>query len=178
MMSDTFFVSDLHLSHRKILEYCPESRKYDNIDEMNESIIEIWNNTVFKNDSVYILGDVSFGKPKSTVEILKRLNGKNFFLVVGNHDAKLLRDPEFCEFFTWIKLYNEEKICGENFVMMHYPIASWNRKYWGSCHIHGHCHGNPTNVSGRIKDVGWDTKQDLYNIQEIIEEMRNIPFLI
>lgn len=177
-MSNIYISSDLHFSHQNILKYCSDSRKYCDIHEMNDSIIDTWNKTVSKNDSIYLLGDMSFGKPKATVELLNRLNGKNFYLVVGNHDAKLLRDPEFCEFFTWIKVYNEEKIIGENFVMMHYPIASWHRKNYGSIMLHGHCHGSPTNVSGRIKDVGWDTRQDLYNIEEIIEEMRNIPFLI
>lgn len=173
---NVFFSSDLHLGHANILKYQSETRPFSSIEEMDEHIIQVWNNTVKPNDEVYILGDLSFHKLNKTVEILNRLSGKNFYLIAGNHDYKLLKHEEFCEKFSWIKIYNEEKICGENFVMMHYPISSWNRKHWGSHHIHGHCHGKPTDVSGRIKDVGWDTRQGLYSAEEIVEEMKSIPF--
>lgn len=169
-----FITSDIHFNHKNLMKYCPESRPFSSVEEMDETIIRNWNKKVTVNDSVYILGDVSFAKPSATVNFLYRLNGK-LFLVVGNHDTdKYLKEDTFIDRFEWVKLYNDEKLFGKHIVMFHFPIASWHRKNYGAIHLHGHCHGTPTNISGRIKDVGWDTNQNVYNLEEIIEEMEKI----
>ncbi len=173
----SFFTSDTHFNHKRIIQYCSDTRPFSCMEEMNETMIDIWNKKVNSNDIVYHLGDIGFGDINEINTIFDRLNGKDFRLVVGNHDTKFLKNVDFCKKFSDIRIYNEEKLFGENIVMMHYPIASWHRKNYGAIMLHGHCHGNPTNVSGRIKDVGWDTFQNLYDIEEIIEEMKIIPFL-
>lgn len=172
-----FYVADTHFFHQNILKYCSETRPYSCIDEMNETMIDVWNKKVKPNDIVYHLGDVGFGDVNKINNIFDRLNGKEFRLLVGNHDTKFLKNEDFCKKFSDIRVYNEEKLFGENVVMMHYPIASWHRKNYGAIMLHGHCHGTPTNVYGRIKDVGWDTLQNIYDLEEIIEEMKIIPFL-
>lgn len=90
-----YVTSDLHVFHKKILDYCPDSRPFSSIDEMNEAIVENWNKKVTNEDDCYILGDVSFGKPKETCDFLDRLNGKRL------HKDSLLRfnksDIEFVE---------------------------------------------------------------------------------
>lgn len=173
-----FFTSDTHFYHNNIIKYCPNSRgQFSNVEEMNEAIITTWNDKVKNNDIVYHLGDFAFANIENAINIAKQLNRKELRLIIGNHDTKLLKNEDFCKQFSWIKIYNEEKILGENFVMMHFPIASWHRKNYGAIMLHGHCHGTPSNVSGRIKDVGWDTNQNIYNIIEIIDEMKVIPFL-
>ena len=99
--SEVFMTSDLqlHFSHNNILKYCPDSRPFSSIEEMDEKIVENWNNKVTEHDFVYILGDISFGKPSYTCEILKRLNGKKY-LIMGNHDGnKYLRERDFINQF-------------------------------------------------------------------------------
>ena len=141
---------------------------------MHEKIVENWNNKISKNDSVFILGDVSFGKPSATVELLNRLNG-NKKLIVGNHDTdKYLREEEFCSSFEWLKLYNIEKIFGKYIVMFHYPILEWDKKYHNSYHFHGHCHSNNKNkLSCRRFDVGIDGSPDFapYEIELLLNEI-------
>jgi len=76
-----FFTADTHFSHKKIIEYCPNTRglfllennTYD-IIRMNQEIIKIWNSTVSENDSVYFLGDWALSHNVRN-KILPLLNG-------------------------------------------------------------------------------------------------------
>src|SRR6478735_3720332 len=85
-MNDIFFWSDTHFWHTNILKHQP-NRKYSSIEEMNEVLIAIWNETVKNNDTVYFLGDFAMGRFAQAAEIFARLNG-NIHLVRGNHDDK------------------------------------------------------------------------------------------
>ncbi len=76
---DTWFISDTHFYHANIIKYC--NRPFNNVEEMNQILIDNWNENIKKNDIVYFLGDFSF-KPN---EVINRLNGNIIFLL-GNHD--------------------------------------------------------------------------------------------
>lgn len=80
-----YFTSDTHFWHKNIIRPDYSNRPYNSIEEMNESFIDNWNKTVSNTDTIYHLGDVSFGNRESTGAILKRLNGKKI-LIKGNHD--------------------------------------------------------------------------------------------
>ena len=58
-MSNIFFTSDLHFCHDR--EFIWGSRGFSSCDEMNNTIIERWNNTVTDYDIVYVLGDLMLG---------------------------------------------------------------------------------------------------------------------
>lgn len=155
-----YFTSDTHFYHKNILTM--NGRPFQNTFEMHEYIIQSWNSIVGKDDEVYFLGDLTWGNPKGTKEILDRLNGKIYF-IKGNHDKlKDLNKHDIIKRFEWLKDYYEIKypFDGKDYhiVMMHYPILSWNKKYHGSIHIHGHCHGNIKEIEAtmRIIDVGID----------------------
>nr|QMP83475.1 MAG: hypothetical protein [Caudoviricetes sp.] len=169
-----FVTSDLHAFHKNILKYETEARPFSDLEEMHEVMIERWNSVVSNSDIVYILGDVSFGKEKETLDFLERLNSSKKRLIIGNHDYKMIKNESFCNHFEWVKLYSEEKINGIQTIMMHFPIASWHRKNWGAIMLHGHCHGKPTNVEGKIKDVGWGITGNVVSFDSIIDEMTNI----
>ena len=53
-----YYTSDLHLFHDNIIRLC--NRPYKNVYEMNDDIVERWNNKVKPDDDVYILGDMFF----------------------------------------------------------------------------------------------------------------------
>src|SRR5687767_12637085 len=77
---------------------------------MDEALIKNWNKAVDPDDNIYILGDFSFHKPKTTEWILSRLNG-NKHLVFGNHDYKRIReDLEILKYFVWAKDLAEIKV--------------------------------------------------------------------
>lgn len=132
-----YATSDLHFHHKKILEY--ESRPFSSIAEMNETLIENWNQLVKPEDTIYIIGDFSFGREQETQNLLERLKGKKH-LIFGNHD-KL--SPKCLSKFESSSIYRELKYKGHTFVMFHYPIYSWNKKHHGSIHLHGHTHSRP-----------------------------------
>ena len=64
---------------------------------MNEALIDNWNSVVKKNDKVYHLGDVAFGK--HNLHYLDRCNG-NKVLIMGNHDTYDVL--EFSNYFSKI----------------------------------------------------------------------------
>lgn len=79
----TFYTSDHHFFHKNIIKLC--NRPFNSLEEMHEKMIANWNDTVTPDDTVYYLGDFSFGSAEMSKRILNRLNGKKI-LIRGNHD--------------------------------------------------------------------------------------------
>lgn len=171
-MSTIFFTSDHHFGHKGIIKHA--KRPFESVDEMNEIMIQKWNEKIRKNDTVYHLGDIGLMVSSKLVEILERLNGK-IHLIKGNHDD-LNRNCK--DRFEWIKDYHELKLPDPNsannqlVVMMHYPLLTWKGKYSGSIHLYGHSHGKLTNFNRKTAlDVGVDC-HNFYPIS--YEEVRAI----
>lgn len=79
----TFFTSDLHFGHARIIEYC--NRPFKTVDHMNHEMINRWNATVAPEDTVYILGDLAMGDLDKSLGLVAQLQGTKL-LVPGNHD--------------------------------------------------------------------------------------------
>lgn len=141
-----YYTSDIHFNHKKIIESC--NRPFKDIDEMNESLIGNWNVRVKKEDTVYYLGDFAIVKNnkdvQNIIDLVRRLNGRKI-LIQGNHDSRLVKNIEFSEMFEEISIYKKINDNGRYVILMHYPIESWERSYYGSYHIHGHTHNNCIN---------------------------------
>lgn len=146
-----FVTSDTHFFHNNIIKYC--NRPFETVDDMNAALIENWNTTVAPTDTVYHLGDVSFGSVDNTITVLNRLNGK-IHLIVGNHDPQKVK-----KLSRWssVQEYLTMNWWDTRIVMFHYPIEEWDGKHRGSYHFHGHCHGKLDNVIPRRYDVGVDS---------------------
>lgn len=135
---DIFVTADLHFGHKNIIKY--ENRPYETIEQMDEDLIKKWNETVKKNDTIYILGDFSWYKGEKTNEILKQLNGTKI-LIIGNHDGNFLKDKNFdTSLFEEIKYYKEIKHNKKTYILFHYPIVEHNGKMYGNIHLYGHIH--------------------------------------
>lgn len=155
-MPNTWVTSDLHFGHTNILKFCAKTRRYTDVEHMNEAMVQDWNFQVQPEDTVYLLGDLAFMPAAKAVKLFNRLNGKKI-LVEGNHDRKILKDPVFRKCFAEIHNYLEVRYDGTLVVMFHYPIAEWNQCHRGAVHFHGHLHGNPSGLEElRIMDVGMD----------------------
>lgn len=83
MREIVYFISDTHFWHNPIVQYC--NRPFSSIQDMNEKLIENWNNTVKDEDIVYFLGDFCLGNNNQAREICNRLKGYKI-IVLGNHD--------------------------------------------------------------------------------------------
>lgn len=166
----TFVGSDFHWGHKNILKFNPATRKYKDVTDMNERMIVEWNSIASPDDTIYMLGDVSFLPPEKTVEYLSRCNGRKI-LVAGNHDERSLGNDHFRNCFAEIHNYLEITHNGTLVVMCHYPFAEWNGAHRGSVNLHGHLHGSTSGLEKyRSKDVGMDaTGKILSNIDDILE---------
>jgi len=83
----TFWTSDLHLGHRNISRLAgrPFDDSDDGVVEMNESLIDSWNQVVSPDDTVFVLGDICMGKLAVSLQLVRRLHGTKH-LIAGNHD--------------------------------------------------------------------------------------------
>lgn len=150
---------------------------------MDKYLINLWNNTVRKFDTVYFLGDFCLQNKEYTEKILKQLHGKKF-LITGNHDKSLKGLENYFEDVAQIKeakftnnqfpfINPEETFCVE---MCHYPLLTWNRRNHGSVHIHGHMHGSGDDINDKLKelrvDVGIDCSKWEFNFVEL-EQLYN-----
>lgn len=154
-----WFTSDTHFNHENIIEY--SARPFTDLAQMEEAIIRSWNILVSPGDTVYHLGDfaLSWGKRHAKVidGLLARLNGQKW-LITGNHDrAEVVKNPRWVA----VKDYHEIKVDlgGEHkqrIVMSHYAMRVWNQMHRGAWMLHGHSHGNLTDIGGKTLDVGVD----------------------
>ncbi len=134
--SKIFYTSDLHFGHKNVIKF--SNRPYKDSIDMETKLIENWNKKVALEDTVYILGDMFYGK-SDYCKVLDSLKGKKI-LVKGNHEQWIERYRELEEYFEEITDYkiitdNERKV-----VLFHFPILDWNHKYHNSYHVYGHVH--------------------------------------
>lgn len=167
-----YVTSDLHFGHKNIIKY--ENRPFNNIEEMDRAIIDLWNKTINDEDLIYILGDFSWYKGEKTNEILKTLKG-NKILIIGNHDKNFLEDKKFNkDLFQEICYYKELKVNKQKIILFHYPIIDWNGKNNGSIHLYGHVHTMINKDAEYMKkeyncfNVGIDVHKRLVKMEEFI----------
>lgn len=154
-----FITSDLHLGHDAMISN--KWRRFDSVKQMNKTIIENWNKTVSKNDTVYILGDFALGKDK--LGYIKLLNGNKIF-VKGNHDSNSLSHIRSMVI----------KFKGKFFELLHDPNDCIGLYEYV---LHGHIHKNGYRTfekKQRIKYYNVNTEFHKYKpklLNEILEEI-------
>ncbi len=175
----TFVGSDFHWGHKNVMSFCPETRSRfrNDIAYMNEAMIKEWNALISPEDLIYLLGDIAFMSGNEAANVVNRLNGTKI-LVAGNHDVKTLKNNEFRSAFNEIHNYLEITYNGTKIVMCHYPIFDHNQSGRGSIMLHGHRHGKPHNIPGRIMDVGMDaTGVIAVLLGDVIAKLEKIPHM-
>lgn len=161
---------------------------------MNEGLIERWNNKVSKNNVIYILGDLSFGRGNQTFEIVKRLNGKKRF-ILGNHDKWMISwDEKECrwkpkdkfkhiaDLFEWFlpfSYYETKNEDGKFIVMCHFAMEVWHNNHKDAWHLVGHSHGNLNSGNMRRMDVGIDCHPNFepFSYEEVANYMKDKTFI-
>ena len=138
----TYFTADMHFGHSAIIGFC--NRPFNDVEEMNRTLIHNWNSRVNNGDHVYIVGDVFYGGRDAAgldeaISIVKKLKGV-LHLVAGNHDLPYLKNAEYHYLFADVDQLRYLKHDGEHIFLCHYPMAEWSGYYRGSWHIYGHIH--------------------------------------
>lgn len=172
-MGNIWFTSDTHYGHRNILEYC--KRPFSSIDEHDEALIERFNEAVGDNDIVYHVGDFALCSYERAQEIGRRLNGKEFHIILGNHD-KVIRKNHFPSFSSAqdVLLLKFGKSRNDWIWLSHYAHARWPHAHHGALHLFGHSHGSFKGL-GRSMDVGVDTNDYRpYHIDEVRRLIKNL----
>jgi len=173
-VNNIWFTSDQHFGHEKIIGFT--DRPFSSADEMDEVMIDNWNDLVGKQDEVYFLGDLCFGLHRQNVTALvKRLNGHKH-AIWGNHDHKQTRKSEGWTSKQYYKQLNVDK---QSIVLCHYPFETWNKAHHGAWHLHGHCHGNLVSAhTGPRIDIGvdsWDFKP--VHIDTVRAHLKNVFYV-
>jgi len=164
-----FVTSDTHIGHINILKYCPRTRPFASVADMNDFILKTWNQQVSPDDEVYHLGDIFMSDRVAGIHFLENANGKKY-LIRGNHDR--YKNFPYENYFEWIRDYYELGYRKNKIVMCHYPIEYWNMGQYGMIHLHGHLHGDkPEGMHDKANrfDVGWDAHNRLIPLDEILE---------
>ena len=144
-MPSVFLVSDTHFGHAGVCRFLRDDgvtklRPWDDPAEMDEAMVELWNQTVKPNDKVYHLGDVVINR--KALHILHRLNGDKV-LIKGNHDIFKLHD--YTAHFRDIRGYHVMN----NMILSHIPVHAESKGRF-KANIHGHTHANRVKVQGTI----------------------------
>lgn len=183
MSGNTWVISDPHFDHANILSFTDDNgkpiRPFKSVEDMNETMIENWNNVVHPDDRVYLLGDVAF-HPRTFQKIIPRLKGR-IVLVPGNHEPPKMR--KYFDLFDDVRGYVVKK----GFIMSHIPIHPGSLSRW-AINIHGHTHVNkvmvdedyqscapyadPRYVCVCVEQIGYTPKL----LSKILEESKvNVP---
>ena len=147
-MPAVFLVSDTHFGHAGVCRFMRNDgvtklRPWDDPQEMDEAMIERWNERVRPNDKVYHLGDVVINR--KSLATLARLNGDKV-LIRGNHD--IFRDDEYRKYFRELRAYHVMN----GLILSHIPLHEASLGRFG-VNIHGHTHANRV-----VKPRGIDTR--------------------
>lgn len=151
-MNKKFFViADLHFGHKNVIPYC--NRPYSDIENMNSDLVKRWNETVTNKDTVFVLGDVAFGKDNIS-KYVPLLNGHKV-LIKGNHDTYSDEYYRECGF----KEVSKYPVLFDFFLLSHEPlILSETTPYFN---FYGHVHNdskfvdNATSKCVSVERIGY-----------------------
>jgi len=188
---NVYITSDTHFGHKNIVRGTTNwrtqdgeipidsTRDFQTIEQMNERLIDGINHHVGQDDTLIMLGDVSFGGFDNIGIFLERLTCHNIHLILGNHDHHIDNNRDYVQKrFLSVQHYLEVRINDRDFVLCHYPLQSWHGMNKGVIHLHGHVHlsENRKFGNGKKMDVGVDGNgMDPYSIDEIIKIMDKRP---
>jgi len=189
-----FFTSDTHYAHKNICRGVSEwgnddlTRDFQTLEEMNQTLINNINDKVGEDDILFHNGDWSFGGFDKIEEFRNQVNCKNIHLVLGNHDHHIENNKNGIQkLFSSVNQYLRINITVDNgtlgagkydFILCHYPIASWHDMNRGVIHLHGHVHlPHHLKISeGKAMDIGMDGNNlEPYSVNKIISLMENQP---
>lgn len=182
-----YYISDTHFGHWNSVKYDAENgaRMFSSIEERDKLIIDNINKVVTPQDNLYFLGDVSWYKPNETAELIKRINCKNLFLLIGNHDS-WVKDGKCKKLFQGIYDIKLIKDGDNQVVLCHYPIMAWKNQHKGSMLLYGHVHNteeerdyreflNELDKRIKIRDGDRYKKVRAYNVGAMLDYMNYKP---
>lgn len=194
-MSNIFFTSDTHFGHKNIAskngsQWKSGWRPYKSLKEHDQALIDAINSTVRIDDTLYHLGDWSFGGIENIWNFKRQLICQEIHLILGNHDHHI-EDNKFLpncknmgggwimdtppldgypntymyakDLFRSVSHYKEIKTPAGIFVLSHYGMRVWHGSHKGWYHLYGHSHGTLP-MQGKSMDVGVDVALNEFGV--------------
>jgi calcineurin-like phosphoesterase family protein len=118
IISDTHFYHEMLVTNGLISKMA--KRDFKSVEQMNDRMFRKWLNVVKPTDTIYHLGDFSFGNSQQTSDMLLALPGQKV-LIVGNHDKSAERMVELGFDFTCQSMI--VAVAGRLVMLNHRPLA-------------------------------------------------------
>lgn len=170
-MSKVWFTSDLHIGHKKIVEYTNRGA-FTSQETHDQDIIDLWNSQVSKHDVVYQLGDFVFNcrDVQEWERVVDKLNGRIIHFR-GNHCSKDVLERSGREWYDLKRV----KVGSQQIVMCHFAMRVWDMYHYGAWHIYGHSHGSLPGI-GRSIDVGLDNAYNVFGEHKFfsLDDLRDL----
>ena len=175
----TFFISDTHFGDSEDgFVILGRENIFENKDDMINQLIENWNATVRKSDTVYHLGDVFWGlSDEVRKDIIRQLNGTKI-LIMGNHDRD--HDLDYWRKIGFNKVYDMPVLYNNGFLLSHEPIYI---TYGPIINIFGHVHSStiykdysPTHFCACVERINYTPVTEEY-IRFCVNKSRREAFL-
>jgi calcineurin-like phosphoesterase family protein len=167
------FSADFHLHHFNVLKYC--NRPFQNVAEMNETIIKNVNSVAIQSDTLYHLGDFTMtDNYKIIADFAKQIQCKKVF-ICGNHDkrknlVKLKEDGIIEAWYDTYGLFYKDRYIW----LSHYSHRVWDQSHKGSWHLFGHTH-NKMPSHGLSFDAGVDSNNyKPYSFDDVEKKMKEL----
>lgn len=157
-----WFTADTHFGHKNVIQYC--QRPFSSVTEMDEQLIENWNQVVQPDDTIYHLGDFTLLGKNPARSYFNRLSGI-INVIPGGHDHRWIIEDNYTSASSYsvnflpplrtIKVSLPDSNQPQLIVLCHYSLRVWDRSHYDSWHLYGHSHGNLSPLKNSL-DVGVD----------------------
>ena len=172
-----FFGSDFHLNHNK--DFVFKARGFDSRLDHRNFILKDLNERVRRNDILFYLGDFCLNTDRDDfLNVIDSINCQNIYMLFGNHNSQIMQvylntvkeafgEGDIVEVYpirhknlVFFGNYLHAKINGQQIIMSHYQMSSWNHMSHGSWMLHGHEHSvqdwERDRERGKVLDIGVD----------------------
>jgi calcineurin-like phosphoesterase family protein len=194
----TYFIADTHFGHANIIKYCSRPFLSDeeerlvreahgdrdrlrdvavsraSVERMDQTMLDHINAVVGPDDTLWHLGDFTFGDYEKAEGYRRRIRCRNVHLIWGNHDRRPAVAPLFGRTYDQVMV----RVEGQLIFLNHYAMRVWDRSHRGAWHLYGHSHGRlPEDPSALAFDIGVDCHDFRpWSFDEIRERMaRKLP---
>ncbi|MBK5722320.1 metallophosphoesterase [Dysgonomonas sp. Marseille-P4677] len=183
-----FFTSDIHFGHKWLLDF--NKRPFNSVEDMDNTLIKNWNDTVATDALVFVLGDIGETDDDRILEIFNQLSGIKI-LIRGNHDITFKQETLqqiFLEIYDLLEIKILDTLEFQEVVLCHYPMFDWNNFHEGAWQLFGHIHTRElpefetlnSKLFAQQYDVGVDGSKfrpiSFYEVKEIIEKQKETSY--